>query len=163
MSMYRVFSGIAPLNTRPLGTPKTEPSSQRGLPAPPWPDASLFLPSAGVGRTGTLIALDVLLRQLECEGLVGPFGYVKKMRESRPLMVQTEVRGIPGLGWVGAWAGRAGPRLRRAPPALLCSQAQYVFLHQCILQFLQQSATVRAQKGATYENLLMENGAATEA
>ena len=78
-------------------------------------------------------------------------------------MVQTEVRGIPGLGWVGAWAGRAGPRLRRAPPALLCSQAQYVFLHQCILQFLQQSATVRAQKGATYENLLMENGAATEA
>ncbi|XP_006064065.3 receptor-type tyrosine-protein phosphatase H [Bubalus bubalis] len=87
--------------------------------------------SAGVGRTGTLIALDVLLRQLECEGLVGPFGYVKKMRESRPLMVQTE--------------------------------AQYVFLHQCILQFLQQSATVRAQKGATYENLLMENGAATEA
>ncbi|XDA83871.1 hypothetical protein R6Z07M_013724 [Ovis aries] len=87
--------------------------------------------SAGVGRTGTLIALDVLLRQLECEGLVGPFGYVKKMRESRPLMVQTE--------------------------------AQYVFLHQCILRFLQQSATVRAQEGATYENLLMENVAATEA
>ncbi|XP_042088413.1 receptor-type tyrosine-protein phosphatase H isoform X2 [Ovis aries] len=87
--------------------------------------------SAGVGRTGTLIALDVLLRQLECEGLVGPFGYVKKMRESRPLMVQTE--------------------------------AQYVFLHQCILRFLQQSATVRAQEGATYENVLMENVAATEA
>ncbi|XP_052512842.1 receptor-type tyrosine-protein phosphatase H [Budorcas taxicolor] len=87
--------------------------------------------SAGVGRTGTLIALDVLLRQLECQGLVGPFGYVKKMRESRPLMVQTE--------------------------------AQYVFLHQCILRFLQQSATVRAQEGATYENLLMENVAATEA
>ncbi|KAB0384906.1 hypothetical protein FD755_006823, partial [Muntiacus reevesi] len=87
--------------------------------------------SAGVGRTGTLIALDVLLRQLECEGLVGPFGYVKKMRESRPLMVQTE--------------------------------AQYVFLHQCILRFLQQSAAAQAQKGATYENLLMENTAATEA
>nr|XP_020745233.1 receptor-type tyrosine-protein phosphatase H [Odocoileus virginianus texanus] len=87
--------------------------------------------SAGVGRTGTLIALDVLLRQLESEGLVGPFGYVKKMRESRPLMVQTE--------------------------------AQYVFLHQCILRFLQQSAAAQAQKGAAYENLLMENTAATEA
>uniref|UniRef100_A0A8C6EDS4 protein-tyrosine-phosphatase n=1 Tax=Moschus moschiferus TaxID=68415 RepID=A0A8C6EDS4_MOSMO len=87
--------------------------------------------SAGVGRTGTLIALDVLLRQLECEGLMRPFGYVKKMRESRPLMVQTE--------------------------------AQYVFLHQCILRFLQQSAAAQAQKGATYENLLMEKVAATEA
>uniref|UniRef100_A0A8C3YRR1 protein-tyrosine-phosphatase n=1 Tax=Catagonus wagneri TaxID=51154 RepID=A0A8C3YRR1_9CETA len=86
---------------------------------------------AGVGRTGTLIALDVLLRQLECEGLVGPFSYVRKMRESRPLMVQTE--------------------------------AQYVFLHQCILRFLQQSSRVPAKKEAIYENLGYENAAATEA
>ncbi|KAM4825013.1 receptor-type tyrosine-protein phosphatase H [Thomomys bottae] len=77
--------------------------------------------SAGVGRTGTLIALDVLLRQLECEGLVGPFSFVRKMRESRPLMVQTE--------------------------------AQYVFLHQCILKYLQQSAPTSAQKEAVYENM----------
>uniref|UniRef100_A0A8D1QHP4 Receptor-type tyrosine-protein phosphatase H n=1 Tax=Sus scrofa TaxID=9823 RepID=A0A8D1QHP4_PIG len=87
--------------------------------------------SAGVGRTGTLIALDVLLRQLECEGLVGPFSYVRKMRESRPLMVQTE--------------------------------AQYVFLHQCILRFLQQSSPAPVKKGAIYENLSYENAAATEA
>ena len=64
---------------------------------------------------------------------------------------------------VAGRAGRAGPRLRRAPPTLLCLQAQYVFLHQCILRFLQQSAAAQAQKGATYENLLMENTAATEA
>nr|KAF6269565.1 protein tyrosine phosphatase receptor type H [Myotis myotis] len=82
--------------------------------------------SAGVGRTGTLIALDVLLRQLECEGVVGPFSFVKKMRESRPLMVQTE--------------------------------AQYVFLHQCLLRFLQQSAPPPTQKNeAVYENLVFEN------
>ncbi|OBS76385.1 hypothetical protein A6R68_17173, partial [Neotoma lepida] len=77
--------------------------------------------SAGVGRTGTLIALDVLLRQLECKGLVGPFNFVKKMRENRPLMVQTE--------------------------------AQYVFLHQCILRSLQQSAPAPILKEATYENV----------
>ncbi|KAK2089164.1 hypothetical protein P7K49_035071 [Saguinus oedipus] len=90
--------------------------------------------SAGVGRTGTLIALDVLLRQLECEGLLGPFSFVKKMRESRPLMVQTE--------------------------------AQYVFLHQCILRFLQQSAQAPAEKEVTYENvenLIYENKAAIRA
>uniref|UniRef100_A0A2K5CAV2 Protein tyrosine phosphatase receptor type H n=1 Tax=Aotus nancymaae TaxID=37293 RepID=A0A2K5CAV2_AOTNA len=90
--------------------------------------------SAGVGRTGTLIALDVLLRQLECEGLLGPFSFVKKMRESRPLMVQTE--------------------------------AQYVFLHQCILRFLQQSAQAPAEKEVTYENignLIYENEAAIRA
>ncbi|XP_070257923.1 receptor-type tyrosine-protein phosphatase H isoform X3 [Myotis yumanensis] len=87
--------------------------------------------SAGVGRTGTLIALDVLLRQLECEGVVGPYSFVKKMRESRPLMVQTE--------------------------------AQYVFLHQCLLRYLQQSAPPTAQKNeAVYENLVFENDEALD-
>ncbi|XP_063656916.1 receptor-type tyrosine-protein phosphatase H isoform X5 [Pan troglodytes] len=90
--------------------------------------------SAGVGRTGTLIALDVLLRQLQSEGLLGPFSFVRKMRESRPLMVQTE--------------------------------AQYVFLHQCILRFLQQSAQAPAKKEVPYEdveNLIYENVAAIQA
>ncbi|ELW64746.1 Receptor-type tyrosine-protein phosphatase H [Tupaia chinensis] len=88
--------------------------------------------SAGVGRTGTLIALDVLLRQLQCEGLVGPFGFVKRMRDSRPLMVQTE--------------------------------AQYVFLHQCILRFLQQSVPA-AQEPAGHRTagLVYENSAAIRA
>ncbi|XP_053512741.1 receptor-type tyrosine-protein phosphatase H [Artibeus jamaicensis] len=84
--------------------------------------------SAGVGRTGTLIALDVLLRQLERQGFVGPFSYVSKMRQSRPMMVQTE--------------------------------AQYVFLHQCILRFLQQWSPAPTQKEAIYENLTFENEAA---
>uniref|UniRef100_A0A3Q3W1T4 Protein tyrosine phosphatase receptor type H n=1 Tax=Mola mola TaxID=94237 RepID=A0A3Q3W1T4_MOLML len=46
--------------------------------------------SAGVGRTGTLIALDVLLQQLDTEGVVGINAFVHKMRLSRPHMVQTE-------------------------------------------------------------------------
>uniref|UniRef100_A0A2K6EC79 Receptor-type tyrosine-protein phosphatase H n=1 Tax=Macaca nemestrina TaxID=9545 RepID=A0A2K6EC79_MACNE len=90
--------------------------------------------SAGVGRTGTLIAVDVLLRQLQSQGLLGPFSFVRKMRESRPLMVQTE--------------------------------AQYVFLHQCILRFLQQSAQAPAKKEVIYEsveNLIYENVAAIQA
>ncbi|XP_062381678.1 receptor-type tyrosine-protein phosphatase eta-like [Sardina pilchardus] len=46
--------------------------------------------SAGVGRTGTLIALDVLLQQVEREQAVDIAGFVHRMRRHRPRMVQTE-------------------------------------------------------------------------
>ncbi|XP_035997617.1 receptor-type tyrosine-protein phosphatase H-like isoform X3 [Fundulus heteroclitus] len=46
--------------------------------------------SAGVGRTGTIIALDVLLQQLEQERAVGISNFVYKMRQHRSHMVQTE-------------------------------------------------------------------------
>ncbi|XP_078093453.1 receptor-type tyrosine-protein phosphatase H-like isoform X2 [Mustelus asterias] len=46
--------------------------------------------SAGVGRTGTLIALDYLLQQIEHEDVIDVYGIVHKMRCNRPLMVQTE-------------------------------------------------------------------------
>ncbi|RXN30523.1 receptor-type tyrosine- phosphatase H-like protein [Labeo rohita] len=46
--------------------------------------------SAGVGRTGTLIALDVLLQQLDKKKEVGIAAFVQQMRLNRPLMVQTE-------------------------------------------------------------------------
>ncbi|XP_032431086.1 receptor-type tyrosine-protein phosphatase H isoform X10 [Xiphophorus hellerii] len=46
--------------------------------------------SAGVGRTGTIIALDVLLQQLQQEQAVGINSFVYKMRQHRSHMVQTE-------------------------------------------------------------------------
>ncbi|XP_061447597.1 receptor-type tyrosine-protein phosphatase H [Rhineura floridana] len=46
--------------------------------------------SAGVGRTGTFIALDSLLRQAQITGEIGVFSFVQRMRMNRPLMVQTE-------------------------------------------------------------------------
>lgn len=113
-----------------------------------------------MGRTGTLIALDVLLRQLECEGLVGPFSFVKKMRESRPLMVQTEVRSFQGTMWV--WWGVMDPS-GSIPHSVHPPQAQYVFLHQCILKSLQKPAPALVPKEAMYENvasLVYENTSA---
>ncbi|KAF7661193.1 hypothetical protein LDENG_00267130 [Lucifuga dentata] len=72
--------------------------------------------SAGVGRTGTIITLDVLLQQLEKERVVGIKAFVHKMRLNRPHMVQTE--------------------------------SQYIFLHQCIMNFLE---TEKSQENI-YEN-----------
>ncbi|XP_041852407.1 receptor-type tyrosine-protein phosphatase eta isoform X2 [Melanotaenia boesemani] len=46
--------------------------------------------SAGVGRTGTFIAIDRLIFQIERENIVDVFGIVYDLRMHRPLMVQTE-------------------------------------------------------------------------
>ena len=58
--------------------------------------------SAGVGRTGTFVALLRLLRQLEEEQVVDVFNTVYILRLHRPLMIQTLVRapciGLGGLG-----------------------------------------------------------------
>ncbi|XP_071498490.1 receptor-type tyrosine-protein phosphatase S-like [Diadema antillarum] len=45
--------------------------------------------SAGVGRTGTFITLYCMLDQLQEEGRVNIFDFIKQMREDRPKMVQT--------------------------------------------------------------------------
>ena len=47
--------------------------------------------SAGVGRTGTFIALDCILDQINEENTVYIKGVLKKMREKRMWMVQTVV------------------------------------------------------------------------
>ncbi|KAM5138236.1 uncharacterized protein ACMZJ9_016836 [Mantella aurantiaca] len=46
--------------------------------------------SAGVGRTGTLIALDRIIKQIEDEDKVDVYGVVYDLRMHRDLMVQTE-------------------------------------------------------------------------
>ncbi|XP_065611295.1 receptor-type tyrosine-protein phosphatase eta isoform X2 [Cyrtonyx montezumae] len=46
--------------------------------------------SAGVGRTGTFIAIDRLIQQIEMENVVDVYGVVYDLRMHRPLMVQTE-------------------------------------------------------------------------
>ena len=48
--------------------------------------------SAGVGRTGTFIALDNLLQAIRDNDTIDVMSVVLAMREERPRMVQAEVR-----------------------------------------------------------------------
>ena len=47
--------------------------------------------SAGVGRTGTFITIDIALEQVKAEGVVDIYNIVNKLRHQRPHMVQALV------------------------------------------------------------------------
>ena len=47
--------------------------------------------SAGVGRTGTYIAVDIALEQANREGVIDIAGIINRLREQRMKMVQTAV------------------------------------------------------------------------
>lgn len=52
----------------------------------------MYVSSAGVGRTGTLISLDILIQELnEEDKLINIFDTVLQLRYQRISMVQTEV------------------------------------------------------------------------
>ena len=59
----------------------------------PYTDARPLLVhcSAGVGRTGTFITLDVMLQKIREEGTVNVHEFVRELRKCRCQMVQTEV------------------------------------------------------------------------
>lgn len=66
--------------------------------------------SAGAGRTGCFIVIDIMLDMAEREGVVDIYNCVRELRSRRVNMVQTEVR------WIGSHSGLrgAGPENRRS-------------------------------------------------
>jgi len=47
--------------------------------------------SAGVGRTGTFITIDIALKQIQKESVVDIHNIINRLRYQRPQMVQTTV------------------------------------------------------------------------
>ena len=52
---------------------------------------SCYIFSAGVGRSGTFIAIDIVLQQSINEGYIDIVSVINKMRQQRMKMVQTPV------------------------------------------------------------------------
>ena len=57
-----------------------------------WFKRLVYVYSAGIGRTGTYIALDALYKSGKASGKINVAEYVKIMRSNRMNMVQTYVR-----------------------------------------------------------------------
>ena len=55
---------------------------------------SLSLSSGGCGRTGTYIAVSILIERLKTEGVVDVFQTVRKLRMQRPGMVASPVSSV---------------------------------------------------------------------
>ena len=67
---------------------QNEPACISPFPNAPLPNHTC---SAGVGRSGTFIALDIILDQINAEQAVDIEATVTKMREKRMYMIQTVV------------------------------------------------------------------------
>ena len=85
--------------------------------------------SGGCGRTGTYIAISILLERLKTEGVVDVFQTVRRLRLQRPEMVASVVS---HMGYSGLVVWQLSVQYIQSP--LL--QEQYKFCYKTLMEFL---------------------------
>ena len=80
-------------------------------------------PSAGIGRTGTFICVDMVLEQIKAEQVVDISGIINQLRHQRMKMVQTPVRCI-----------KQTPLACDSTVVYCTHQEQFVFIHDAVLE-----------------------------
>ena len=93
--------------------------------------------SGGTGRTGTFIAVSVLLERLKAEGVVDVFHTVRALRLQRPAMVQTVVRIIIDCIILHLGMSCMHGEYHNIPLTHnIFTQDQYEFVYKTILEYL---------------------------
>ncbi|OXB57581.1 hypothetical protein ASZ78_008290, partial [Callipepla squamata] len=104
--------------------------------------------SAGVGRTGTFIALDRLLQHIRDHEFVDILGLVSDMRSYRMSMVQTEVGCCVNSLWCKSFVS-----CKNANSLDSFFQEQYIFIHQCVQLMWQKKKQQFCISDVIYENV----------
>ena len=105
--------------------------------------------SAGVGRTGTFITLDMMILQMKAEGTFSVCQCIKHLRKQRMKMVQTQVRSSFALAKVSF--------LTRLYDISL--KAQYEFIHHALSELVMCGETeVTASNLRSHAESLREPG-----
>ena len=86
---------------------------------------SIILFSAGAGRTGALIAYDILLEEAASLSSIDVYNRVLKMRQQRVDMVQTSVRHFCRTTYYTS---------KRKNELFECIQDQYILVHKLVLE-----------------------------
>ena len=93
---------------------------------------SLCIYSSGCGRTGTFIAVSILLERLKTEGMVDVFNTVRSLRLQRPNMVQTVV----SKSLIAACMTYNQPHYITISCLFLFLQEQYEYCYKTVLEYL---------------------------